>query len=110
MTELTADKWAELNTKLEAEAEAAQTTRVAAAGKAAKLALAAAVLLVIAAGVPIAFIQYWYAGVAAVPPALGFVLCIGLMLRHRSVVKQADADLERLRQDIRQWKKKRPTA
>ena len=108
MAELTPQKWIELNQKLESELEDAQSRVEESSKTSTKLALTATFLFLLAVGLVTVFNREAFALLVAMPPALLFLVCVMYVLRHRKIADLARDDVDRIRRDIRQWKKKRP--
>lgn len=108
MSELTAEKWAELNEKLEKELADADEQSRASNKTAGKLMIAATFLFILAGALVFAFNRETFALLIAMPPALLFLVCVMYIIRHRKVADLAREDTDRIRRDIRQWKKKKP--
>ncbi|MBZ0138069.1 MAG: hypothetical protein K8I27_17065 [Planctomycetes bacterium] len=108
MSELSPKQWAELNEKLEKELAATEALAGASAKTATKLILAATFLFLLAGALVFVFLDETFALLIAMPPALLFLVCVMYILRHHKVADLARQDADRIRRDIRQWKKKRP--
>lgn len=108
MSGLTGEKWAELNAKLEQELAATEAKADASTKTAGKLIVAALFLFVLAGALVFVFNQETFALLIAMPPALLFLVCVMYILRHRKIADLAREDTDRIRRDIRQWKKKKP--
>lgn len=108
MNELTSEKWTELNEKLEKELAAAEAQAGVSSKQATKLILAATSFFLLAGVLVFVFRDQTFALLIAMPPALLFLVCVMYVLRHRKVADLAREDTDRIRRDIRQWKKKRP--
>jgi hypothetical protein len=108
MSELTAEKWAELAAKLEAESVAADVAGKAAAGKARWLLLVVLLLAAVTFTLAAILQDTRWGMAAATPPGLLMMVAIGYVMRYRQLVRQARADVDRIQRDIRQWKKKKP--
>jgi L-asparagine transporter-like permease len=110
MSDLTAEKWTELNEKLQGELAATEQRMKASAKTAGKLTLAATVCFVVAGVLVFLFSSQTYALLIAMPPALLFLICVMYVIRQRKLAELARDDMDRISRDIRQWKKKRPAA
>ncbi|MCA8914822.1 MAG: hypothetical protein KDB90_05380 [Planctomycetes bacterium] len=108
MTELDAQKWNELANKLAGELVVAQANEKAATGKAGMLALVTLLLLGTCVALQIVFYGQPYAQLASMLPGLLFLTSAAYVLRYRRIAEQARNDADRIRRDIRQWKKKQP--
>jgi len=110
MAEITRERWAELNARLEAEIDAAQSRHNGARRRAARVvavflaslfapvALAAAGYLALPANVP------ELAALGVIAP----VFCAYFMIRASRMAGLERAELERVQHDHRQWKRRRP--
>jgi hypothetical protein len=108
MSDLTAEKWTELSGKLEDELAKAEESRKVAAKKANWLLLVTLVLLVVTFGLAAVFQSTGWGPAAATPPGLLLMVTISYVMRQRQLARHALADIDRIRHDIRQWKKKKP--
>ena len=108
MSEMTAEKWSELNAKLENELADTEAKANTAAKSATKLTVAATFFFLLAGGLVFVFLSESYALLIAMPPALLFLVCVGYVMRQHKVAGLAREDTDRIRRDIRHWKKKKP--
>ena len=108
MSELTAEKWNELNEKLRKELADTEARMKQSGKSAAKLTVVAAFLFILAGTLVFVFSRETWSLLIAMPPALLFLVCVMYMLRHRKLADLARDDMDRISHDIRQWKKKRP--
>ncbi|MCB9893664.1 MAG: hypothetical protein H6839_04370 [Planctomycetes bacterium] len=108
MTDLTAEKWSELAARLDAELEEAGAKDKSSTATAGKLVLVALLLIAVCAALLIVFNNEPYALLIAMPPGLLFLVVVSYILRYRRIAEHARNDMDRIRRDIRQWKKKRP--
>lgn len=103
-----AKKWDELNAKLDREAEEVEATRDAHAGNSRNLFLVAVVMLVAVAVELLVFANNAYIELIVTASGLMMALAIMFGLRNQRMAEQARDDMERIRRDIRKWKKKKP--
>ncbi|MCG3183124.1 MAG: hypothetical protein ICCCNLDF_01208 [Planctomycetes bacterium] len=108
MNELTPEKWQELADKLQAELADAESREKNANSRAAKLIVVALLLFGVAVALQFLIPDPVLAKLVAMAPLLGFLVMVMFVLRYRKLVGFARSDMDRIRNDIRQWKKKKP--
>jgi hypothetical protein len=108
VNELTAEKWQELADKLQAEMAAAERREKVANGRAGKLIVVALLLFGVAVALQFLIPDPVLAKLMAMAPLLGFLVTVMFVLRDRKLVGFARSDMDRIRNDIRQWKKRKP--
>lgn len=108
MNELSADKWQELADKLQAEMAEAERREKAANGRSVKLIVVALLLFGVAVALQFLIPDPVLAKLVAMAPLLGFLFTVMFVLRQRKLAGFARSDMDRIRNDIRQWKKKKP--
>ena len=108
MNELTAEKWQELADKLQAELAEAERREKGATGRAGKLILVALLLFSVAGALQFLLDDPALAKLVAMAPLVLMLVCIALVIRFRRVAGFARGDMDRIRNDIRQWKKRKP--
>lgn len=108
MNELTPEKWQELADKLQAELTDTEQRIKTANGRAGKLGVVALLLFGVAVALQFLIPDPVLAKLVAMAPLLGFLVMVMFVLRYRKLVGFARSDMDRIRNDIRQWKKKKP--
>lgn len=108
MNELSADKWQELADNLQAEMAEAERREKAANGRSVKLIVVALLLFGVAVALQFLISDPVLAKLVAMAPLLGFLFTVMFVLRQRKLAGFARSDMDRIRNDIRQWKKKKP--
>jgi hypothetical protein len=108
VSDLTVETWTELAAKLEAELAKAEQDGKVASKKATWLLLVTLGLLVLSFGLAAIFQSTGWGPAAATPPGLLLMITLSYLMRNRQLARLARADIDRIRRDIRQWKKKKP--
>ena len=104
------EKWQQLAAKLDTELAETLAREKQSIAKSGKLILVALLLLAISAAMLVVFSNEPYALLASMPAGLLFLVTISYVIRHRRVAEHCRNDADRIRRDIRQWKKKKPNA
>ena len=108
MSELTPEKWNELNEKLQKEMELSEAIHESQRSIARNLFLVAAVLAV--AAVVVFFVLAGNPYVSLIAAAPGFLMAVAVFfaLRYQNMAGHTRDDIDRIRRDIRKWKKQKP--
>lgn len=108
MTELTEQKWEELNAKLDSELAEAEARQHATARKAAPFGVAALAVVVVTVALAVIIRPTDDQTLFFMPSGAAVAVLVWLFWKGRRTHALARADVERLQRDIRQWKKRKP--
>jgi hypothetical protein len=108
MSDLTAEKWEELNSRLDSELAEAETRRHATAKKAAPFGIAALAVVVVTVALAVIIRPTEEQTLFFMPSGAAVAVLVWLFWKGRRTHALARADVERLQRDIRQWKKRKP--